>query len=247
MNKSRPTPTFKGFWAFCLILIALAPLTEASQTIKIITIDAPPWVSRSPDTGELHGAFVDVVDELANRTDYAFEITLSPFARVGRELELGVQDCTILAPLPPSLTTMGELILKQPLGVIGHSNLALTSDSDLAGKRISVLRGAALATKLGANTNLNMVFDKDYATGLRKLARGRVDAVAGAIPTLQYIARAAGVEAYLGAPLVLAYIPLNFQCSKKSNHLDAMEPINQAIKSMRDDGVINDIKLRHGF
>jgi polar amino acid transport system substrate-binding protein len=216
MNKSRPTPTFKGFWAFCLLLIALAPLTQASQTIKIITIDAPPWVSRSPDTGELHGAFVDVVDELANRTDYAFEITLSPFARVGRELELGVQDCTILAPLPPSLTTMGELILKQPLGVIGHSNL-------------------------------NIIFDKDYATGLRKLARGRVDAVAGAIPTLQYIARGAGVEAYLGAPLVLAYIPLNFQCSKKSNHLDAMGPINQAIKSMHDDGVINDIKLRHGF
>lgn len=233
--------------AFIMALLLIAPAARASETIKVITINAPSWVSHSSQTGMLSGAFIDVLEELTKRTDYNFEITLSPFARVGRELQMGTQDCTILAPLPSEQMQRGELILEQPLGAIGRKGITLDRYEDLYGKRISVLRGVSLRLDFSSDAALDKVFDKDYATGLRKLARDRVDVVVGAISTLQYIAKNEGIGDSLGEPLVLAKIPLLFQCSKSSQHLDAMKPINAAIRSMHSEGVIEAIKDRHGF
>jgi polar amino acid transport system substrate-binding protein len=247
MKKYGFVPVWPCLIGPCLVLLLASPLSQATETLKVITIDAPPWVSRSNETGELSGAFIDVIEELTSRTEYSFDITLSPFARVARELQGGTQDCTILVPLPSNYVDRGELVLQQPLGAIAHKSIVLASYEDLYNQRISILRGVSVNSRFGSDEALDKIFDKDYSSGLRKLSRKRVDIVVGAISTLQYIARIEGIEDSLGEPLVLAKIPLLFQCSKKSTHLDAMAPISSAIKLMHADGTIDVIKQRHGF
>ena len=218
---------------------------EPKETLKMVTLAAPPWASQSVQSGEIEGAFVDIVKALTERTGYQFDITLTPFVRAGREIERGTQDCTILAPLDSEKVIAGELTFQHPLGAIPRKGLSLNRYEDLSGQRISVLRGGSLSERFDADTTLEKVFDTDYATGLRKVARERVDVVVGAIPTLLYIARMEGITAELGEPLVLRNIPLMFQCSKISTHLDAMPAINQALRDMRDEGVFDTIQQQH--
>ncbi|WP_049723218.1 substrate-binding periplasmic protein [Gilvimarinus polysaccharolyticus] len=231
------------------LLVLLPTLGNADPSpkpaLKIVTIAAPPWASRSVESNELEGAFVDIVKALEERTDYQFEMTITPFARAGREIERGTQDCTILAPLNSEKVVTGELTFPHPLGAIPRKGVSLSRYEDLNDLRISVLRGGSLSERFDADSELEKVFDTDYATGLRKVARGRVDVVVGAIPTLLYIARLEGITESLGEPLVLRNIPLVFQCSKLSTHLDAMPVINQALRDMHNEGVFNTIQQLH--
>lgn len=231
-----------------LLVLAACPIhadAEPSARIKIVTIDAPPWAARIPQTGALTGAFADIVNALTERTGYQFDVTLAPFARAAREVERGSQDCTILAPLDTLKVIPGELTFHHPLGAVPNKSVSLKAYEDLSGLRISVLRGGSLNERFDNDETLDKVFDTDYVTGLRKVARRRVDVVVGAIPTLMYIARLEGIADTMGKPLVMQTIPLIFQCSKTSAQLDAMPAINQALRDMRAEGVFEVIQQQH--
>ncbi|WP_041521794.1 substrate-binding periplasmic protein [Gilvimarinus agarilyticus] len=251
MNNNDFFQVVKHLLGFILsaFLVLIAPHAQADSepraAIKIVTIAAPPWASATPSTGEMNGAFIDIVKALTERTGYQFDITLAPFARAAREIERGTQDCTILAPLDTDKVVAGELTFHHPLGAIPNKSVSLKEYEDLAGQRISVLRGGSLNERFDNDNDLEKVFDTDYATGLRKVARHRVDVVVGAIPTLMYIARLEGITDSLGPPLVMQTIPLIFQCSKASERLNAMPAINQALIDMRTEGALVTIQKQH--
>jgi polar amino acid transport system substrate-binding protein len=212
----------------------------------MITIAAPPWAEVSPSDGEFKGAFFDILKAVTQRTSYQFTTTLTPFARAGREIERGSQDCTILAPLDELKVVRGEAVLQHPIGVIAHRRFALKTVQDLRLLDVSVLRGGgSMLADVSADYQINISHDTNYTMGLKKLARGRVDAVAGAIPTLQYIARLEGIAPLLSKPLVLRHIPLVFQCSRLSNRLNAMAAINKALSDMRRGGFFDTLKAKY--
>lgn len=70
---------------------------------------------------------------------------------------------------------------------------------------------------------------------------GRVNAIAGAIPTIYYLARENSVDHLLGQPLILYSEPIYLQCSRRSSALHHMKMINLAIQSMREDGALDRI------
>lgn len=217
--------------------------------LRLVTIDVAPWASADPVSGKPVGVFPEVVAEIERRTGYAIAISLQPFVRIPRELEALHEDCTILvwsdgwAPF----MVKGEMVSTHVFGVIARKGIPLARFEDLYPLEISVLRGLVLGDRFDHDPNIRRQFDTDYATGLRKMTHGRLDAVAGALPTIRYLARQSGVAAALGDELVLSEVELPFQCAKGSAHLDAMPAVNQAIRDMRADGTIERIKREYDY
>lgn len=233
--------------ALALMLIAPAPLSWAQTELRFITIDVAPWAFYDEQSREFEGAFIEVVRELRQRTGYDISVSLTPFARVDREMESGGHDCTILVPRSEKTVVRGELVSYHDVGIVPHKTISLAEYDDLHSLDISLLRGSAITERFDTDSELKKQYDTDYLIALRKLARQRIDAIAGALPTILYLAEKNNLDQHLGQTLKLTEIPLVFQCSRLSPNLEAMPVINRAIETMRDDGTIDKIKADYYF
>ncbi|MFT7560415.1 MAG: polar amino acid transport system substrate-binding protein [Flavobacteriales bacterium] len=234
------------FVFFLSIFIAQGVFAE---DLNFITLEVSPWASINPETGEPEGVFPLVVREFEKRSGHKINITLTPFARIQRELESGRQDCTILVTNAElaRVTEQGKLLSHHAIGVIARKGLVLSSYDDLNPLTISVLRGSNVSAKFDNDSSLKKEFDTNYSIGLRKLSHNRLDAIFGAIPTIRYLAAQEGYSDLLGDDLVLEDVPLLLQCSKRSPNLKLMPLFNQAISDMHKDGTIAKIKKDYYF
>ncbi|OAN50215.1 hypothetical protein A6A04_02070 [Paramagnetospirillum marisnigri] len=233
-----------------LVWMTLVAAQAQARDLKFITIDVAPWAYAESASTRLSGVFPDVVRELERRTGHRIAMSLHPFARIDRELEAGAQDCTIIVwnDQRARVVRKGELVSDHPIGVIAAKGSRLAGYDDLRGlKSISVLRGLSLGARFDHDPAIAKEFDTDYQTGLRKIAHGRVDAIAGAVPTILYLAAQMGLNQHLGERLSLGSMELVLQCSLKSPHLDLMDQFNRAIRDMRDDGTLERIFKENYF
>lgn len=238
----------KTIFSITLLLWIISPAAKSTQ-LRFITIDVAPWATTDADSGEMVGVFPEVIKEIEERTGHDINITLTPFARIDRELESGRQDCTILITDEnrAKLTRQGELLSYHSMGVIARQGVSLKNYSDLQSLTFSVLRGVAISVKFDADSNLKKEFDTDYLIGIRKIAHKRLDAIAGAIPTIRFLADQHGLSEHLGEQLSLEKAPLMLQCSKRSSNLAVMPELNRAIIDMKQDGTLEKIKTRYHF
>lgn len=235
-----------GLLALLLALPAVPAVLAAP--LRFVSIETAPWASRSAD-GTLSGFFPDVVRELERRRGRAATLSLQPFVRIGQELESGAQDCTILAAKPEwqTFARLGEVIYRHEIGVVARRDVSLRTPGDLRGKRFSVLRGLALGPAFDADPQVGREEDTDYQIGLRKLTHRRVDGVAGAIQTIEFLARQAGLEAQLGDRLTLGNLPLALQCSRKTVDAKEMSRLNTLLRNMLDDGTVSRLLDRNNY
>lgn len=242
-----------GFWSAALIgLVANVAVSVPSATareLSFITIDVVPWASYEADSGREVGFFPALVREIERRTGHEISMSFHPFARIDRELESGQKDCTILvwSEEKARIAERGAMVSYHPIGVIARNGVDLQRYEDLHTMKVSVLRGAPTTPRFDADSGIDKDFMTDYLIGLRKMARGRVDAIAGAIPTIQYLAEQEGLTARLGKRLTLLDVPLVLQCSKASENLDVMPDLNRAIEAIGQDGTMDRLKEENFF
>lgn len=229
------------------VALAIAVIRPgAAADIRFITIDAAPWASLDGN-GRPQGVFPALAAELERRTGHRLEIAIRPFPRIDRDLESGDQDCTVILwnDKRGRIVEKGEDVHPMSFGVIGRRGLRMAGYDSLRGLTVSVTRNLAIDPHFDADASLKKEIDKDYRTGLEKMARGRVDAIAGAIPTIRYIARQAGLGDVAGEALQLTTIPLALQCARSSRHLGLMGELDAAIRAMRADGTLPRIMAEH--
>lgn len=214
-----------------------------AENLRLISIGVAPWAHFNEDSKEYVGVFPDLVRELEKRIGEKIDITLTPYARINRELETGRQDCAILITEKDrgEITDLGALVFNMPLGVIPNQESTLTDYNDLYGLTISVLRSLDISPKFNNDDKLKKEFDTSYDAGLRKMSYGRLDAIAGAIPTIEYLAKSKGLDNVLGKPLLISLVPIYIQCSKKTSRTQEVQQLNAAMDSMRDESVVDDI------
>ncbi len=229
------------------LLLASGPL--AAAPLRFATIDTPPWAWTDPASGAPAGLFPALVADLERRLGTRMSVVLEPFARVPHDLQQGRADCTILVwdPAWSSFLQRGEQVASHQFGVIARKGVPLHGTGDLKGLRVSVLRGLDPGRPFDGDPAIRVQYDTDYTTGLAKMRLGRLDAVAGALPTLRYLARQAGMEAMLGDTLTLSTVPLPLQCAKNSPSIGRMPALNAAIAAMRRDGTIDRLLRQYGY
>lgn len=244
-----PRPLARGISSLLLACTAASvSMANANEhSFSFISLDVAPWASTNATTGKNEGAFVEIVKEVEKRLHKNIEITISPFARVERELQAGTRDCTILVPLPDALVVKGNVVASHGVGFIARKGVHIREYNDIKPLKLSVIRGGSLNEEFDNDENLHKEFDTDYLMGLRKVARGRLDAIVGAIPTLQYLAQQEGFSDMLEAPFPVLDIPLVFQCSRNSPNLDQMDAINTILTAIKDDGTLEKIQKQYHF
>lgn len=212
------------------------------------TIEAAPWAYRDA-AGRPSGVFPEIVSELERRSGDRIVVSLYPLVRVDQALESGQQDCAIILwnDYRTRFAVRGEDVHPMPFGVIARKGTRLEHYDDLVPLVISVTRSLAMHPRFDGDMTLHKDVDKDYLIGLRKIAHGRADAIAGALPTIWHIARQAGLDGHLGTVLTLGRVPLALQCSKRSPRLAAMDRIDGALRAMRADGSLARILSGHGY
>lgn len=227
---------------FFLILL-VAPSVCFSQSMKFISLEVAPWSYRSD--GEYVGIFPDIIKEIERRTGHQIKITMSSFsfARINREMMLGRQDCTIVVEdkARDEFVVVGETLFNHAMGVVAKKQYSLKKYSDLYGLVISTNERLMISQEFFSDGNLKKEFDTSYDVGLKKIKHGRIDAVAGALSTIKYLAKKNNMLENLGEPLVLKSEPVTLQCSKKSKNLEYMKDVNSAIKLIKADGTLKKI------
>lgn len=234
---------------FALLVLALSWMGGArAADLKFITIGAAPWASMDA-AGQPAGAFPAIVREIARRSGHRIAISIHPFARIDRELETGAQDCTIIlwSAARARMVERGEDVYLMTFGVIAGKGVKLASYDDLFPLTISVVRNLSIDPRFDRDTQLRKDLDKDYTIGLHKIAHRRLDAIAGAIPTILYQAKVEGLTDVLGERLVMNRIPLALQCASRSPNLHLMPELNAVIRRMRDDGSLGRILAEHDY
>lgn len=216
--------------------------------LRLITIDAAPWASIDAERNAV-GAFPDLVKEMERRTGHRIAVSVHPFARIDRELETGAHDCTIILwnEARSRIVERGEDVYLMTFGVVANKGVKLAAYDDLYPLTISVVRNLAIEPRFDSDPALRKDFDKNYALGLQKIAHHRLDAVAGAIPTIKYQAKIDGLTDILGDTLVMTRIPLALQCSRKSPNPGILDELNRVIREMRADGTLARILAAHDY
>lgn len=229
-----------SFFRFALMAMALSmALPARAAELRMITLDAVPWATIDA-SGRPVGAFPDLVAEIGRRSGLSITITIQPFPRIERDLETGEQDCTVVlwSDSRARIVERGEPVYMMTFGAIARKGVPLASYEDLHGKTVSVFRNLAIEPRFDNDPLIRRSYDKDYETGLRKIAHNRLDAIAGAIPTILYQAKKDGLTRFLGDQIVMTQIPLTLQCSKASPNLGLMPRVDDAIRQMRADGTL---------
>jgi polar amino acid transport system substrate-binding protein len=237
----------RNLWAvFGLMMLLAAPVPAAE--VRFVTVDAAPWASYDAE-GRPVGAFPEIIAELIRRSGHRMPMLLQTFARIERDLEMGAQDCTILlwSEKRAHLVEMGEVVYPMPFGIIARKGVVLKRYEDLLPLTVSMVRGVAFDPRFEADTRIRRDQDKDYRQSLQKLLHGRVEAVSGALPTILYQAREAGMTDSIGDILELARLPLALQCGKVSPALAEMGEMSRILRNMVADGSLPAILARHGY
>jgi len=225
------------------VLVFLVSTPAISLDLNFITLEVAPWAYHDKVSNKLKGIFPDLVREIDSRTLHTINMTLTPYVRIDRELESGRQDCTMLirGVERDKFVILGELILDHPMGVIPRKDISLVKYEDLTKVTVSVLRDLNITDKFDLDKKIKKQYDTDYEMGLRKMNHKRLDAIAGAIPTIQYLAKTNGMENMLGEPLELSSEPVFFQCSRNSQKNHVINEFNSIIRQIKSDGVLDEI------
>ncbi|MGE5545541.1 MAG: substrate-binding periplasmic protein [Solirubrobacterales bacterium] len=240
---------FRAKWAALVVafLLASGPAARAAD-LRFISVDAPPWGGYDT-AGEPTGAFPDIVREIEHRTGHHVAVSLQSLARIERDLETGEQDCTILLwnEARARYVDRGDDVYMMTFGVIAAAGIPLRKYEDLHRLTVSVVRNLSIDPRFDQDAAVRKDFDKDYEIGVKKIAHRRLDGIAGAIPTILWIAKQSGLSDRLGDRLVLTRIPLALQCSKRSPQIGRIGEINAAIQAIRADGTLGRILNEHGY
>ncbi|WP_440054792.1 substrate-binding periplasmic protein [Pseudoalteromonas sp. T1lg65] len=174
----------KVFW-FVLISVCLSSFSDAKTTINVAVDHAPPY-STIDDNGDAQGLILDILQALrATQQQFVINPVPCPFSRCVRLLSRGEVD------------VMGGLIRtehrEKVIDYINPPYMALTSSfvfyarkdsdieisdfTDLYGKRIAVMRGAAFYPQFDDDRELNKVLVPSERVAFDLLLKSRVDLV----------------------------------------------------------------------
>ncbi|HYE01019.1 MAG TPA: transporter substrate-binding domain-containing protein [Alphaproteobacteria bacterium] len=229
-----------------LVAALLLAAPAAGQTLALP--ETAPWASREAD-GRIAGLGVDIARLIAEEAGMPeARLVAMPGARVAAELAAGAADFT-LTPRWPGGESAGPFLaetLVVPFAAFARRGVALARPEDLRGlETVAIMRGIRYGTAAESDPAIRWVEEKDLEQALRKLAAGRIDAVAGTSVAILAVARRLGLEEALGDRLRLGAGAFWLQAGPAAAGTPAAGALAAAIGRLRADGRIDALVARH--
>ena len=233
--------TFTFWLIYSSLLYASSPLA-----IEIRTIGFAPYGINS--NGKLSGIYYELANKIVTDAGYISQNTVTPYARIIRELKLGKTDMTIMfrypeledyveyvAPLPPLKTV-----------VIGLKGTHFLDSKDLNGKKLVYLRGAKFSDEIDNNDAIIKYQTTDFLQGIKMLLAGRADAIIGPLdPILSAALQIKGPEIQFGEPLVVDQRTPWIQVSNKNKLNIDINKLKESFLELQKQDMLNTLRAKY--
>ena len=132
------TCSFSLLWRTILLVVVIlfsgTHITEASQAVRIVTLDYPPY--QYQEDGEVKGIAADIVKEVFKRLGREIEMTFYPFPRAINAIETGKADVIFTFYHKPEREAFAlyskEALVEQTISLFTHADSAIRFDGELS-------------------------------------------------------------------------------------------------------------------
>ncbi len=240
----------------CAALLLGAACCGAHATeFRVDLIQFDPWAKPNPDLAQASkqpyvGIIADLLNEFERRSGHKTLRTLTPYARVERDLQVGDTDFSIMAwgDARAAYAKRGTALVPLDFGVIARVGVPLKAYADLQRIVVAAPRGLKVDARFDIDASIKKELLLDYTQAIRMTMAARdAKAVAGSLSTLGHLIHKFGYEAEFGDVLVLNTTHLTVAFSKNSPLLAAEAEVNAHFKSIVDDGTAKKIYERWMF
>ncbi|NQZ83421.1 MAG: transporter substrate-binding domain-containing protein [Colwellia sp.] len=214
LNYSRP---IIALLYFCVFFSSSEQIKENKNDVIMITMEQIPYGYLSSE-GKTIGVLYDILNEIIRDSGIGQVNQLMPPKRIFSYMMKKQKVCSLLAGVP-SIVSNFDLI--EPIGyeltagILPKAGIKLVNYSDLKNITIAVPLGIKINSKFNSDASLIKVHPPEYLNAIRMLKKGRVDAIAGAVSNLLYIAKLEGMQLdVFDKPFVFSRIGVYLVCSK---------------------------------
>lgn len=221
---------------------------EGTQTVTIVTSGSGEPYSLLDDDMNWSGIDAEIWAVIAERTGWNVELKRAAFDSIFGELDAGRADLTANCwaikeertdKYYASIPYYGD---SQMLAVAGD-NQSVNTFKDLRGKRVGVTSGQASETileEMSREYGFELVTYEDTAGGLQQVTMGRIDAMGGAVTTVNNYTKNTGNDLrILDEKLMANNVGYFFPKTEKGKAL--CEEVNQQLQLLLEDGTIGKI------
>ncbi|EPJ55956.1 MAG: hypothetical protein OFPI_01680 [Osedax symbiont Rs2] len=233
------------FHIMLLSVLLLVPISVKGSEgdVGMIAMGQSPYGFEN-DEGQITGVLYDVLKQIRTTSGIGSAVEIQPAKRMLATLLKGKRSCTIVVDSPEiveSLDIIEPVGYKLTAGILPVAGVKLKDYSSLTGKIIAVPLGILFDEKFHNDKSLNKLSTPQYINAIKMMKAGRVDAIAGAISALKYIAGKEGLNAqFFGQPLIFVEAEFYLVCSFKLSEIERTK-LQQAVVELRSSGATQEI------
>ena len=214
-NKEKIKPL-----SIMLIILLTAPVfthaRNVNNSISMMTLELFPY-GFLDEKGKEDGVLYNIMNEIMTESGIGKLHAILPAKRLVVEFANPEGMCTIVMNTPyvnNQLEVIEPIGYKLSVGILPKAGINLDSYSDLKSIVVALPRGIYVGDRFMNDKTLTKASTSKYYSALLMLKAGRVDAVAGALQSLLYIAKNkefAGQK--FGKPLIFSENEMNLFCN----------------------------------
>ena len=196
------------------------------------------------DNGEFEGVLYDVMNQIIEHSNIGDTNIVVPSKRIFLTMSTKKKSCALLANTPD---ISDSFVLIEPIGyplltgILPRAGIKLPNYASLQNRIIAIPLGIYFDERLDKDETLSILRPLKYTNAIKMLKLKRVDAVAGAIPSLLYIAKEEGMSANeFDEPLVFKSFEVMLVCTDDLTQ-DILVRLKQSVIYLRDSGIIQKI------
>ncbi len=226
-----------------LAAIWLSALPAQAAPIVACIIDEPPWGQKSGNGG----IYPEVAGRLMAETGLEIRQEITPLPRVLHDLQNDHCQFTITSWTASRADRVipGAVFAELDYGLLVGSRARIEGPADLTGKTVAWTRGLLIGEPFDSDLSFQKYLVDGYDQAIMMAEAGRVDAAVGSMVTLEALVRARNAAAAFGQRVLLTKTLLVLQFSPAFSSTAEAAKLNDAVRSLHDSGVANDIIARH--
>jgi polar amino acid transport system substrate-binding protein len=213
------------------------------EELKFVTMEQFPYGYKT-EKGKPAGIWYDILNNIIQKSGISVRNEITPTKRIVSYYNSNVRSCTLLADnteKEDNLENIGEIGQVLSAGVLPKNGIKIEKYTDLKNLVIAVPLGIEFYNTFDNDLTINKVRPPQYLNAIKMLSKGRVDAVAGAIPILKYIAKLEGMsEREFGSPLIFITTNVMLVCTKSVNKI-VRNKLKVALTELKEEGGVKKI------
>ncbi|WP_221075090.1 substrate-binding periplasmic protein [Agarivorans aestuarii] len=229
-----------------LLMVAFlwGSLASELEPAKFSTSIVKPWGYQDAELAG-QGLLPSFTRALANEAGVEYRNTMRPYPRVIKEIEAGSADFAVMFASPHSekiAVDLGLVVTVKIVAVAKAGEAPIQHVSQLAGKRVGVIRGSAYGPDIDDNPLLERISFINTEQGIQMLLLGRIDAMIAVNYSINYALQELDIApTQITSIYHLATRNIHLYWSRSSSQIEQANRLQLALARLREDGVLDKI------